>query len=86
MMFTLILLFNFAVQPKNALRQMHVYWSRSSKISMALMCGEVPLKVLIISDLTNYFILSLINKHLIFNGLYNSRLRLIKLLQKFTEV
>ncbi len=36
MMFVLKVLFNFAPQPKKALRQMPSYWSSSSKISIAL--------------------------------------------------
>ena len=36
MMFVLKVLFNFAPQPKNALRQMPSYWSSSSKISITL--------------------------------------------------
>ena len=40
MMLVLMLLFNFVLQPKKALRQMPSYWSRSSKIIVSLSVVE----------------------------------------------
>ena len=68
MMFVLKVLFNFAPQPKKALRQMPSYWSSSSKISIAL-CVVGYHKVTENQRLDQIFVLNFHAKHQIFNGL-----------------
>ncbi len=68
MMFVLKVLFNFAAQPRKALRQMPSYWSGSSKISITL-CVVGYHKVTENQRLDQILVLNFHAKHKIFNGL-----------------
>lgn len=75
MMFFRIFLLNFAVEAKaRAALAKILYWSSSWVFSMTLDIWKILLKLLKISDLTNFSALNFVNKYLIFNGLNNSRL------------
>ena len=68
MMFVLKVLFNFAPQPKKALRQMPSYWSSSSKISITLESSN-NYKVTEIQRRDQILVLNFHTKRQIFNGL-----------------
>ena len=60
MMTDLKLMFNFAADPAKASQQIFIYWLSAPDISMSNLCVD-NIKLLKISHLTKFYILSIVN-------------------------